>query len=528
MIPHEDTSSEQRLLIIGWDGADWAILDDLIQRGCLPNLTTLLEGGGRGDLLSTIPSHSWAAWSTFLTGLNPAGHGVFDFIERHPTQPRRHIPVTSSSLKAPTFLEMLSEAGHEVRAANIPVTFPPIPVRGRMIGGVAIPPGSDPFYPPEFGRDLSSRAPFPINGMEWADHEGSPSALVTEALQLVEARTESFLQMLEGQWRVAVCVYLAPDRLQHPFGKQLDPRHPDFAEASATELAGEIRNVYVALDRALDRLRKASGPETKTVLMSDHGFRPITRASNLSKVLEELGLLTPSRKSGVLGKLKRTPAFRRAIGSGVGQRVRQSVKAPSSINWKETSAYRSAAGGGISINLKSREPEGTILVKDYDRKRDEVRDALISFVDPLTGERPVAAVRFKEELYSGPYLDLAPDMVVTARDMWTFSHVNSVSESTDWPSGMHRRSGVLAVNGVSQSDLGQRHIADLAASALAFCGVDPRGLDGRVIEAIATLPEANAVEDRSSGGSFTRQGEGLSEGELDQVAEHLRSLGYIE
>src|SRR6059058_1469019 len=128
-----------RLLIIGWDGADWDILDDLLARGLLPNVARLLEEGGRGTLRSTIPSHSWAAWSSFLTGMQPTGHGVFDFVERDETDPQRRIPVSSTSIQAVTFLERLSGAGHEVRCADVPVTFPPISVRGRMISGVAIP-----------------------------------------------------------------------------------------------------------------------------------------------------------------------------------------------------------------------------------------------------------------------------------------------------------------------------------------------------------------------------------------------------
>jgi predicted AlkP superfamily phosphohydrolase/phosphomutase len=64
------------MLIIGWDGADWQILDDLIRRGCLPNLSAMLAEGARSNLESTIPSHSWAAWSTSLAGLNPGRHGV--------------------------------------------------------------------------------------------------------------------------------------------------------------------------------------------------------------------------------------------------------------------------------------------------------------------------------------------------------------------------------------------------------------------------------------------------------------------
>ena len=82
-----------RVLLIGWDGADWRILDPLIERGVLPNLAALVRRGGRAVLTSTIPTHSWTAWPSFLTGLDPDGHGIYDILEGRGGT--RQFPVTS-------------------------------------------------------------------------------------------------------------------------------------------------------------------------------------------------------------------------------------------------------------------------------------------------------------------------------------------------------------------------------------------------------------------------------------------------
>src|ERR687895_1722745 len=99
----------ERVLIIGWDGVDWKILQPLLDAGELPNLAALIERGAHGDCLSTVPSHSWCAWPSFMTGLNPAGHGVFDILEHRPGATRR-LPVTFDSIKARTIFDDLTAA----------------------------------------------------------------------------------------------------------------------------------------------------------------------------------------------------------------------------------------------------------------------------------------------------------------------------------------------------------------------------------------------------------------------------------
>src|SRR6266511_1801022 len=94
-----------RILLIGWDGADWRILEPLLEQGALPNLQALIDRGQKDVLRSTVPTHSWAAWPSFLTGVDPADHGVYDILETTPGTPKQY-PVTYRSIKARTFLEI--------------------------------------------------------------------------------------------------------------------------------------------------------------------------------------------------------------------------------------------------------------------------------------------------------------------------------------------------------------------------------------------------------------------------------------
>ena len=143
-----------RILVVGWDGADWDILDPLLAAGELPHLARLVERGRRGVSRSCTPSHSWAAWPTFLTGRDPAGHGVFDILEHKPGASRR-LPVSSHSILAPTWPQRMTEAGRTTLLVNVPLTYPAPEITGVCIAGGVIP-GNSPFsHPPEVGPELN-------------------------------------------------------------------------------------------------------------------------------------------------------------------------------------------------------------------------------------------------------------------------------------------------------------------------------------------------------------------------------------
>jgi predicted AlkP superfamily phosphohydrolase/phosphomutase len=521
----------ERLLIVGWDGADWEILDNLAHSDTMPNLRAMLASAARGVLNSTIPTHSWSAWATFLTGLHPSGHGVYDFLDRDPTHPDLRTPASSRSVRAPTFMHKLSDAGHEVRAGNIPMTFPPESVRGRMISGVVIPEGAEFVHPSDWRQELDARAPFPVNGLGWQPRQWQPEALVREALDLVEARTASFELLLRGEWRVATCVYVEPDRLQHPFGAHLLPSHPDHERTRDTPIAEGLHRVFRALDEALERLVSVSGNDTTVVLMSDHGFQPITRVASTNALLERLGFAKRHAGATVRSVLRRSKFVRGAQRSRMGPALKRAIQPISGVDWAATRAYESVAGGGIALALEGRESKGTVPVRAYDSVRDELREALLAYRDSETGEAIVEAVLTREDLPPGRYDSLAPDLIAVPAPLWAFGNTDALSSATVWPTGTHRMSGILlASEGAAvRPDLGVRYIGDLAPTALAFCGLDPHGLDGKPIEEIAggvQLPDGRRdvlVADRESVPVVQ-----TSERENEEMIQRLRELGYID
>jgi predicted AlkP superfamily phosphohydrolase/phosphomutase len=352
-------------------------------------------------------------------------------------------------------------------------------------------------------------------------------ALVDEAERFVEQRTRSFEVMLEGDWTVAVCVYVAPDRLQHAMGSSLLPSHPSYPRHSNSEMAVRVRQVFSLLDAALARLHRVAGEGTTIVLMSDHGFRPVTRALNLNLLLAELGLATRSVSGSVARALTRSKFARLAANTAVGRKARRLFRAPSTVDWSTTVAYESATGGGISLNLRGREPAGIVDPERYHETRDDVRDRLLGYRDPETDEAPITGVRTRDEIPSGPFQALAPDLIAFPAPLWVFAPNGGLPAPTAWPSGAHRSEGVIAAAGrrVPRGHLADHDMPDLAATALAFAGVPATGLDGRTIEEIAGRLLGEGGPSRPV---ISRSSDRMSPREEDEVAQHLRNLGYIE
>jgi predicted AlkP superfamily phosphohydrolase/phosphomutase len=527
------------VLLIGWDGADWRILDPLLERGVLPNLAALIERGGRADLISTLPTHSWTAWPSFLTGVDPDWHGVYDILEGRGGD--RQFPVTYRSIKERTFLEDLGRAGLESLVVNVPLTFPPPEIHGKLIAGGVLPKWRAFTHPESLAEDLrKAGVPWPINGMSWTTYRNRPDAFLDEVVEVTTARQRAMEHLLDTtDWRLAVCVYFSTDRIQHCLTKYLSPDHPDYAERSTDRVTNRIRDVYRMRDDGLGRLVSRAGPEDLVIFMSDHGFQPVTRALNLDRLLAHLGYLSFSKSNVVFGPMQwgAVRSVARKVYDLLGLHGRVSLPQP--VDWSGTKAYTAvrSTGEGISINLAGREIHGMVDPADYERVRDDVAERLQSFVDPSSGVRPVAKVWRREELFKGPYADLAPDLILQAAPLFSLSHAKAMVAPADWLSGEHRLEGVLAAAGPSvepaEFDGGPFRLVDLAPTILAALGATPsvRHSGSRLPALVGSATAGGAGEAwipdqttpvRPAGSP------GLDDAEAEEVEEHLRGLGYLE
>jgi len=154
-----DTGRGRKMIILGFDGVDPTWMNKWIAEGKLPNLAKLKAQGDFRELGSTIPPQSPVAWSSFATGTNPGGHGIYDFVSR---SPENYTPgVATMDLRPPrlllgllptekahgemtrggtSFWKVAADSGVRASLLTIPYSFPPENVgSGRMLSGLGVP-----------------------------------------------------------------------------------------------------------------------------------------------------------------------------------------------------------------------------------------------------------------------------------------------------------------------------------------------------------------------------------------------------
>lgn len=143
----------KKAIVIGLDGLEPSIVEAMLERGELPNLAKIRASGSYSRLKTTYPAQTPVAWSSFVTGTNPGGHGIFDFISRDPQTYLPDVALTrferpKSMLAQPRVVnrrrgvplwQTLSAAGVPSTVLRCPCTFPPEAMQGRMLSGVGVP-----------------------------------------------------------------------------------------------------------------------------------------------------------------------------------------------------------------------------------------------------------------------------------------------------------------------------------------------------------------------------------------------------
>jgi predicted AlkP superfamily phosphohydrolase/phosphomutase len=578
------SSRGARTLILGLDGADLSVIEAL-GAARLPNLFAAMERGVFAAQQSVLPPATLPNWATFLTGVDPGVHGVFDFT----TRSGYGVQFTAGRIReAPTFFRALDRAGMKTACLFFPGTYPPEPLEhGVFASGwdapVAFSADASFIWPHSLHAELVRRfgaQTFDDVDEFHADAPGFHDALGDALVRRIERRTEVAQHLLSKQHWDAFGVYFGEtDTASHHLWSLWDersPRHPRLSHTPPSERARTgLARVYEAADRAVGALlESAGGEDVELTIVSDHGSGGSSdKVLFLNRALEAAGFLRMRKTAGhaLPGKLKNLalrllpPALREQIfrlagtilPSWLESRVRFAA-----IDFEHTVAFSDELNylPAIHFNVRGREPSGQLAPADIPATRRALEAALLAIRDPWTQAPVVKAVHAREEIFSGPFLERAPDLLL---ELHLDPHAGSTYSYNLMPSaearpgelfrklaprehlgrkgrslaGSHRSHGLFVAAGPSVLPVGRLdpampvHIADASAMVLARIGA-PQVAEARGV----VLPVLHAIEPRvqatQSGAHEPEHTAKLAGGEAlggeRRVAERLRNLGYIE
>ena len=449
------------VVVIGLDGADFDLLVPWMEQGHLPNLKAFLDQASVGELETVYPILSPVCWTTAATGVNPGKHGIFDFQKPDPDGGAPLVETATHRRALPVWM-LLSDAGYRVGVMNVPMTYPPDPVRGRMISGFPFPSEDVVItYPPELQDELGD---YPLDYLGLNLFNRTPEKMYEDFLKGLDARRQVAVDWVaSGDYDFMWLVFTGTDKVQHFFWKYMDPNHPNHDPVKAKTLGSAILDLWKIQDEALGEILAAVPADATVMFLSDHGFDAIYRQVNMANWVAQTDV----------------------------------------PKWLTEDAIPDLmmTNGILHYEIPGQVPGSS----DREVFIDKMIDLCRGLHDPQTGTAPFEFLFRREEIYEGRMLEKAPDIVFQENPKYYVTR--GVPDSTGLPvvqdlwstsfSAHHRPEGILALRGPGTcvrtsgsirdrlkegGDFDQAKIQDVAPTLLAFMGEPiPDAMDGRVL-----------------------------------------------
>lgn len=534
-----------RVIVLGWDGATWSLLDRLISDGKLPHLAALCARSVHSTMVSAHPPVTAPAWVSMATGVNPGRHGCFDFNTSDGALGKLR-PLQAWDIAEKTFYEVLEERGRKAVLINLPVTYPPLTKQTTLTS--LLTQGDNAVFPETLKEKhpaLKAYRCFPDTALRAT---GQVEAYLRDIRALEAARFDCLKALWDEAWDCFFCVVSGTDWVSHEAFPAL--QRGDYG--AATEALGMFQDADRSLGWILERLR----PDDHLLMVSDHGFCTAKGIFYLNEWLEEQGFLEPDYARPAFppshrmeeaalraaeGDKAHIPAeILRAVHRNGAARFFAKVARKFGVTWplslavdcsRSQASTLTAECHGVTVHDDSVFPDGTVGPYAAQGVQARVENALRSLRDP-DGEPVFASVQRRESVYHGDktgraaHLLLGPDRWGVAAAIKALKNIPFVPV----PVGIHATEGLFLGLGpaFAQGRLPPRSvdITDVAPLLFHLLGEPiPEGLDGRLIpECLApgfleAHPPAFApvsLPDRTRGDL-----------DAEAIQERLRGLGYM-
>ena len=186
---------------------------------------------------------------------------------------------------------------------------------------------------------------------------------------------------------LCTCVFDTTDRIQHMFWRYLDEDHPAARDVPQGQRPRVIPELYERMDKLIGRVMEKIDDDTLLLVISDHGFKSFNRCMNLNAWLHQNGYLTLKDNKTESGDWFED------------------------VDWSRTRAYTMGLNG-LYLNIQGREKQGIVDPAEAEALKKEIQQKLNGLKDPDSGTVGITGVFITGNVYSGPYSENAPDMLV--------------------------------------------------------------------------------------------------------------------
>lgn len=289
-------AKKPKVLLIGWDAADWEHINPLLEQGMLPTLESFLNQGVMGNLATLQPILSPMLWNSIATGKHAHKHGVYGFIEKDPHNGGAR-PYTSYSRKVRAIWNILHHEGYRCNVINWWASHPAEPINGCIVTnamngvkfdpskrqiqaarGTIHPESKSNFYArfKVFPNELDAQHILPFMPKAAEVDQDNDSRLDNLAQVIAETVTTHAVgtAVMESEpWDFMAVYYTGIDHFSHAFMQYHPPRLSRIPVKDFELFKDVVVGAYRFHDMMLERLLQLAGPDTTVILCSDHGFQ---------------------------------------------------------------------------------------------------------------------------------------------------------------------------------------------------------------------------------------------------------------
>jgi len=361
-----------KTVIIGLDGVPFGMIKDFAETGVMPHMAEVISQGIFKQMRSSIPEVSCVAWSSMITGQNPAGHGIFGFMDLRPDSYNMTFPNFASLKSAPFWDEW---PGQSV-IINVPGTYPVREMNGVHIAGFVAIDFEKSIHPKSLVGNLKQMG-YQLDVDAHKAHSDM-DAFLADVDKTISARIEAYRYLWKAvDWQTFMLVFTCTDRLMHFLW--------DAYEDAGHKYHNFFLDHFRKIDAVIGEICSRMGDDDLLVMHSDHGFERLDHEVHISHVLGSEGFLQFKKDAEISL-----------------ENIRPGTKA------------FALDPARIYLNLKGKYPCGSVEPDDAEDILSQLESLFASL--EVDGRKVIRDIYRKEEIYSGPYLDDGPDMILVGAE----------------------------------------------------------------------------------------------------------------